>query len=418
MVLELRDELLSNGVRVVTEHNPASNSVSIGLWVNAGSRDEGDQLWGCSHFLEHLLFKGTETRSSKEISSELENLGGHLNAFTDRDMTAFISRVLSRDQDTATELLSDMLENSLLRKEDIEMERQVILEEIRQTWDDPSTLIHELYAENIWQDNPVAHPIAGTIETISNMPADTIYGYYEDNYGSDIIAVAAGAVDHEKLVSSVENFIKKGRGKHAKDRSKPMHNPGRKYIIRDTGQVQLAISVPGNPYGVDDAAAQTIISSYLGVGASSLLFQEVREKKGLVYNIYTYNQNLGDVGAFSVLAGTSKKNLGKVAEIILHELDNMKQGIDQETLETVKHKTMGLFILGSESNRQRMHNLGISTLRTGRPMSVEEVVSRLEAVTTDDIQRVAGNMFDSNKIALTAFGVSDKEADDLDALIL
>ena len=241
---------------------------------------------------------------------------------------------------------------------------------------------------------------------------------YEKNYCSDTFAVATGAVDHEKLVSSLENFIKKGKGKHAKDRSKPEHFPGRKYIVRDTGQVQLAISTPGNPYGVDAAATQTIISSYLGVGASSLLFQEVREKRGLVYNIYTYNQNLRDVGAFSVFAGTSKKNLEEVAEIILYELENMKKGIDQVTLETVKHKTIGLFILGLESNRQRMHNLGLSTLRTGNPMSVEEVVARIEAVTVDDVQRVTEKMFDSNKIALTAYGVSDKEADDLDALIL
>jgi len=414
---EIKDEVLHNGVRVITEHNAAAKSTSLGLWVNTGSRDEGETLWGCSHFLEHLLFKGTETRSAKEISSLIENRGGYLNAFTDRDMTAYHARILSRDQDTATGLLFDMLENSLLRAPDIEMERQVILEEINQAHDDPATLIHDLYTENIWRGSKAAHSILGTSETISKMPVEEIRDYYEENYAGNVIVVAAGAVAREKLVSSIENLSKKGRGKRVKDRCKPEHFPGRKYIPRDTGQVQLSISTEGQPYTSKDYAVQSIISSYLGLGASSRLFQEVREKRGLVYNIYSYNQSLSDVGAFSVFAGTSKKYLGEVVEIILRELEEMKQGLDPETLETVKHKTIGLFVLGSESNRQRMHHLGVSTLRFGRPRTIEEVVSGLESVSDADIQRVAELMFDSKKIALTALGVSEAEVTDIESLI-
>ena len=417
MSLELRDEQLHNGVRVITEHSPATKSISLGLWVDVGSRDEGESLWGCSHFLEHLLFKGTETRSAKQISSELENLGGHLNAFTDRDTTAYHARILSRDQDIATELLSDMLQNSLLRNEDIEMERQVILEEIKQTWDDPASLIHELYTENIWRGNPAAHPIGGTLETISKMPVENIRGYYEEKYACDLVVVAAGAVDHERLVSSIEKLHQKGRGKCAKDRSKPEYYPGKKYVERETGQVQLSITTPGYPYGGKDAPVQSIIMSYLGLGASSLLFQEVREKRGLVYNIYAYNQSLADIGAFGVFAGTSKGNLEEVVKITLDEFEGMKQGLDSETLETVKHKTIGLFILGSEINRQRMRHLGVSTLRAGEPRSVEYIVSRLEAVTNEDVMRVAEKMFDINKIAFTALGVSEAEAMGLESLI-
>ena len=417
MSLELRDEQLHNGVRVITEHNSATKSISLGFWVDVGSRDEGETLWGCSHFLEHLLFKGTETRSANEISSALENLGGHLNAFTDRDMTAYHAMLLSRDQDIATELLSDMLQNSLLRDSDIEMERQVILEEIKQTWDDPASLIHTLYAENIWRGNPAAHPISGTIETISKMPVDDIRGYYEEKYSGDLVVVAAGDVDHEKLVSSIENLHQKGRGKCAKDRSKPEYCPGKRYIERDTGQVQLSITAPGYSYGCEEAPVQSIIMSHLGLGASSRLFQEVREKRGLVYNIYAYNQSLADIGAFSVFAGTSRQNLEEVVKITLDEFEGMKQGLDPETLETVKHKTVGLYILSSESNRQRMRHLGVSTLRSGKPRSIEEVVSRLEAVTNEDIQRVAESMFDINKIAITALGVSEADAVDLESLI-
>jgi predicted Zn-dependent peptidase len=368
MPLELIDEMLSNGVRVITERNSATKSMSLGMWVDVGSRDEGETLWGCSHFIEHLLFKGTETRSAKEISSILENRGGYLNAFTDRDMTAYHARVLSRDQDIATELLSDMLENSLLREADIEMERGVVLEEIKQVWDDLSDLIHDLYAENIWRGYSVAHPIIGNFDTISNLPMNAIRDFYHENYAGKLVVVGTGAVNHENLVSDAENFIKRGKGKCVKDHRKPEHFPGREYIDRDTGQVQLSISTPGYPYVSDETVVQTIISSYLGVGASSLLFQEIRERRGLAYNVYSYNQ-------------------------------------------TVKHKTIGLFILGSESNRQRMHQLGLSTLRTGKPRSVEDVVSKLEAVTNEDIQRVADEMFDPDKIAITILGMSKAEAE-------
>jgi predicted Zn-dependent peptidase len=411
MPLELIDEMLSNGVRVITERNSATKSMSLGMWVDVGSRDEGETLWGCSHFIEHLLFKGTETRSAKEISSILENRGGYLNAFTDRDMTAYHARVLSRDQDIATELLSDMLENSLLREADIEMERGVVLEEIKQVWDDLSDLIHDLYAENIWRGYSVAHPIIGNFDTISNLPMNAIRDFYHENYAGKLVVVGTGAVNHENLVSDAENFIKRGKGKCVKDHRKPEHFPGREYIDRDTGQVQLSISTPGYPYVSDETVVQTIISSYLGVGASSLLFQEIRERRGLAYNVYSYNQSLSDVGAFSVFAGTSKSNLGKVTEIILKELESLRLGLDEDVLETVKHKTIGLFILGSESNRQRMHQLGLSTLRTGKPRSVEDVVSKLEAVTNEDIQRVADEMFDPDKIAITILGMSKAEAE-------
>jgi len=417
MTFELRDTLLSNNVRVITEQNTAFRSMSLGLFVDVGSRDEGDGLWGCSHFLEHLLFKGTETKSSKEISSIIENRGGYLNAFTDHDMTGYYARILGKDQDTAIELLSDILENSLLRKEDIEIERQVILEEIKQTLDDPSSLIHELYAQNIWRNSSLAHPISGTFETISNMQVGKIIDFYKENYRNNLLVVAAGAVDHEKLISSIEKYVKKGRGKCVKDRKRPEFYPSKKCIERDLGQVQLCISAPGYPYGSRKSTVQSIISSYLGLGASSKLFQEVREKRGLVYNIYTHNQNLEDFGVFNVFAGTSKEKLIEVIENIVHEFEYLKQGIDTKELEIVKHKTIGLYILNSERNMHRMHHLGTSTLRTGKPESMEDVVSRLGSVTNEELQRVATEMFKGNKIAITALGITENEVKDLDNLL-
>ena len=413
MALELKDELLPNGVRLLTEYNPASLSLSLGLWVNVGSRDEGGELEGCSHFLEHLLFKGTPTRSAVEISSVIENLGGYMNAFTDRDMTTYIARTRAKDQSIATEVLSDMLQNSMLDSKDVEMERQVILEEIKRVQDDPASLIHELYTENIWRGNRVAHAITGTLETISKMSVESIKDYYKENYG-EIIAVAAGAVDHEKMANDLTSFIQKGIGKSGKKRLKPEHNPGKNIVERDLGQVQLAMVYPGVQYGHDDGAAVTILSSYLGVGSSSKLFQEVREKRGLVYSIFAYNQSLEDVGAFVVLAGTSKQNVGEVVEVTLKELEVLKQGLAPDVLETVKQKTIGMFILGSESNQMRMHQIGVSTLRLDNPRTVDEIVQLLEAVTVEDIARVADQTFNINKASLTALGMPEVDSEGLE----
>lgn len=413
MALELRDELLPNGVRLITEHYPASLGLSFGMWVNVGSRDEGAGLEGGSHFLEHLLFKGTPTRSAEEISSVIENRGGYMNAFTDRDMTTYIARTRAKDQSIATEVLSDMLLNSVLDSKDVEMERQVILEEIKRVQDDPASLIHELYTENIWKGNRAAHSITGTFETISKMSLESIKGYYHENYG-EIIAVAAGAVDHEKMANDLTSFIQKGLGKSSKKRTKPEHIPGKNLIERDSGQVQLAIAYPGINYGHDDAAAITILSSYLGVGSSSKLFQEVREKRGLVYSIFAYNQSMEDVGAFVVLAGTSKKNVGEVVDITLKELEILKQGLAINVLETVKQKTVGMFILGSESNQRRMHQIGVSTLRLNTPRTVDEIVQMLEAVSVEDIARVASRTFDLNQASLTALGMTESDAGGLE----
>ena len=413
MTLELRDELLPNGVRLITEHNPASLSLSFGLWVNVGSRDEGGKLEGGSHFLEHLLFKGTPTRSASEISSVIENLGGYMNAFTDRDMTTYIARVRAKDQSIATEVLSDMLQNSVLDPKDVEMERQVILEEIKRVQDDPASLIHELYTENIWKGNRAAHSITGTFDTISKMPVESIKGFYKENYG-EIIAVAAGAVDHEKMANDLASFMQKGLGKSSKKRVKPEHNPGKNIVERDSGQVQLAMAYPGVHYGNDDGAAITILSSYLGVGSSGKLFQEVREKRGLVYSIFAYNQSLEDVGAFVVLAGTSKQNVGEVVDVTLKELEILKQGLAPDVLETVKQKTIGMFILGSESNQRRMHQIGVSTLRLDYPRTVNEIVKMLEAVTVEDIARVADQKFDINKASLTVLGMSEADSEGLE----
>jgi predicted Zn-dependent peptidase len=406
---ELSDTKLGS-VRVVSESQPHSKSVSIGIWVKVGSRDEPEGLWGCSHFLEHMLFKGTDKRTAEEISATIEKRGGYLNAYTDRDMTAYHARVMDRDLGEAFDVLQDIAQNSALRDADIENERQVVLEEIKQLEDDPAGLIHELSMGNVWSGSSLAHSILGTVESISNVSTDQLRGYYDELYSGELIVAAAGAVNHEELVGLVEGSVQGRRAKTTHTRATPAHRSGVIAHPRETSQVQLSISAKGLPYGHRDAATLAIISSYLGAGASSRLFQEVREKRGLVYAIYTHNTSLEDAGVMEVYAGTRSQNVAQVVGLILEELDKVTGGLDEAVLEEEKHKTLGSFILRSESNQQRVNQLGVSTLRLGRPQTVDEVVDRLRKVTNEDVVRVSGTLFDRKGLSLTALGLSERES--------
>ncbi len=414
MSVELSDTRLGNGVRVISESQPYSKSVSLGIWVKVGSRDEQESHWGCSHFLEHLLFKGTEKRSAEEISATIENRGGYINAYTDRDMTAYHVRVLDRDLEVAYDVLQDIIQNSVLREPDIENERQVVLEEIKQLEDDPASLIHEISMENTWRGSSLAHPISGTLESMKEITPDQVRGFYDEFYGnSELVVVAAGAVDHQRLVGFVEDSVHRIDAKVTQKRSTPVHRGGLNFSPRETGQVQLSISTKGLPYGHRDTPILAILSSYLGVGGSSRLFQEVRERRGLVYAIYTYNMSLEDTGAMGVYAGTSKQNVAQVVDIILEELEKVKSGLSETALEETKHKTVGSLILRAESNQQRMSQLGTSTLRLGRPQTVDEVVDRLMLVSNEDVARVSSELFDMESLSITALGMSERDAGSL-----
>ncbi|OGD45224.1 hypothetical protein A3K69_03670 [Candidatus Bathyarchaeota archaeon RBG_16_57_9] len=401
------------GVRVVSESQPHSKSVSIGIWVKVGSRDEPEELWGCSHFIEHMLFKGTARRTAEEISATIEKTGGYLNAYTDRDMTTYHARVMDRDLGKAFDVLQDIAQYPVLSDADIENERQVVLEEIKQLEDDPAGLIHELSMGNVWRGSTLAHSILGTSESIMRVTPDQLRSYFKDHYRGELVVAAAGAVDHEELVGLVQSSVQRIKVKAAVSREAPVHNGGLRIHLREASQVQLSLAARGLPYSHKDAAALAVISSYLGAGGSSRLFQEVREKRGLVYAIYTHNTSLEDTGVMEVYAGTRSQNVAQVVDLVLVELDKVTQGLDEVVLEEAKHKTLGSFVLRSESNQQRVNQLGVSTLRLGRPQTVEEVVNRLRVVTNEDIVRVSGALFERGSLTLTTLGLGEAEAADL-----
>ena len=414
MSVEQSDTRLGNGVRVISESQPYSKSVSLGIWVKVGSRDEQESQWGCSHFLEHLLFKGTDKRSAEEISATIENRGGYINAYTDRDMTAYHVRVLDRDLEVAYDVLQDIIQNSVLREPDIENERQVVLEEIKQLEDDPASLIHELSMENMWKGSSLAHSISGTLESMREITPDRVRGFYNEFYGNnELVVVAAGAVDHQKLVGLVEDSVQRSDAEVKQKRSAPVHRGGLYFSPRETGQVHLSISTRGLPYGHRDTPALAILSSHLGVGGSSRLFQEVRERRGLVYAIYTHNMSLEDTGVMGVYAGTSKHNVAQVVDLTLEELEKVKSGLGEAALEEAKHKTVGSLILRAESNQQRMSQLGTSTLRMGGPQTVDEVVDRLMLVSNEDVARVSSELFNKGSLSITALGMSEQDTEGL-----
>ena len=404
---EVRDTRISNGPRVVTEEMPESKSASVGIWIDVGSRDEAEPFWGCSHFMEHLLFKGTGRRSAKEISTVIEERGGYLNAFTDRDMTCYHAKVLAADLPLVVDVLSDMVQNPLLRTEDIDMERKVVLSEIDNRDDDPGDLIHDLYFETAWGANGAAHPVLGEKKTLNAVDRDAVSRYFSEHYSpGDMVVTAAGRVEHDKLVDDVERHIGAVKTASKTKRAKPVFKPKKVYVPRSSSQVQVALTAKGTAYRDEERDALQLISSHLGVGASSKLFQEVREKRGLVYSIFSTNYSLGDAGLFTILAGTQDRFVEKLLKIELEELANLGRGLTPSKLEKVKHKTVGLSVLRSESSESRMIQLGVSTLRRGSPKTLAEAINGLRCVARESIVKCAEDKFPREELSLTTLGIS------------
>ena len=414
---EVVDTRLSNGLRVVTENMPESKSTSIGFWVDVGSRDEPEPFWGCSHFIEHLLFKGTNRRSAREISTVIEERGGYLNAFTDRDMTCYHAKVLAADLPLAVDVLSDMVQNPLLRTEDIDMERKVVLSEIDSRDDDPGDLIHDLYFETAWEANGAAHPVLGEKKTLDAVDRDAVSHYFSEHYSpSDMVVIAAGRVEHDQLVNDLEKRLPSTKTKLKAGRQKPLFKPKKEHVPRASSQVQVALTSRGTAYDDEERNALQLISSYLGVGTSSKLFQEVREKRGLVYSVFSTNYSLGDAGLFTILAATQDKFVEKLLKIELSELAKLAKGLTKNNLERVKHKTVGLSIIHSESSESRMIQLGVSTLRRGSPKTLTEAIEGIRCVAGESLVKCAEDKFNVEDLSLTTLGLSRETKRRVEAL--
>lgn len=406
-MLDYRKEILPNGVRIVTEEIPYIRSVAIGIWVGVGSRDEDEHNNGVSHFIEHLLFKGTKNRTAKQIAEALEAVGGQLNAFTTKEYTCYYARALDEHFDLAVDILSDIFFNSLFDPKVIDTERNVILEEIHMYEDSPDELIHDLFAQVIWQGHPLGRPILGTMATVSSLTHADIINYFQKHYvPEDVVIAVAGRVEHAAVMDKLSPvFGAWERERVPKNAEAPVARATTVMSEKKTEQIQICLGTPGVAQTDDRLYILHVLNNVLGGGVSSRLFQEIREERGLAYSVYSYHSAYRDSGLFSIYAGTSPNNMEMVLELIMEEISKIKrEGITQAEIERTKNQIKGNLYLGLENVNSRMSRLGKSELCYGRIISPDEVIAKIEKVTADDLINLAREMFNVNKFALATIG--------------
>ncbi len=406
---------LDSGATILTESMSEVRSVSVGFWFDVGSRDEPEAISGTSHFLEHLLFKGTPTRTAKDIADAFEAVGGDLNAFTGKEYTCYYSRVLDNDLPMTLDVLTDMITRSTLDPDELEPERKVILEEIAMHEDAPDELVHDLFYRSTYGNHPLGRPVLGFNETIAEVPRDDIHSYWRDRYGpSNLVVAAAGHLDHDHLVSEVERlFEARPSKKTLRQGPPPSHQPGVNVFTRPTEQAHIIIGTKGLPRAHEDRHALAIVDNILGSGMSSRLFQEVREKRGLAYSVYSYRSMFADAGTFAVYAGTLPQNAETVIDLVRAEIESIVQkGITDAELARSKGNVKGSLVLSSEDPGSRMNRLGRQQLTTGEILSIDELIARFDAIDMDDIRRVVETVLASAEFQVTVVGPFDENAFD------
>ena len=405
---------LDNGITVVTERIPWVRSVSAGFWVGTGSRDEEDGLFGASHFLEHLLFKGTPDRTARQIAEDVDAVGGDMNAFTTKEYTAFYVRVLDDSMDVGLDILSDILWNPAFRPEEVEAERQVILEEILMRADEPADLVHEVFHEALFPEHPVGREVLGDEGTISAMSRSDIADFHALHYRpGNVVFAAAGQLEHGAVVNGVARRFAGPTGGVAPQRSVPVAPPRPLAVDpRPTEQVHLVLGVRSLDRHDDDRYALSVVNHVLGGGLSSRLFQKVREERGLAYSVYSYRSAFADAGALAVYAGTMPSRVPEVLDIVRAELDEMgRTGITPRELEVAKGHLVGEMALALEDSAARMSRIGRHQLVHGSVLTMEEVAARVAEVTLEDAARVAADVLGNERV-LAVVGPVDEGAFD------
>lgn len=399
---------LDNGLRVLSESVPYVDSVSVGLWVGTGSRHERGMQQGASHFLEHMLFKGTERRSARQIADEMDMIGGHLNAFTDKEYTCFYAKVLSEHLELGLDLLSDMVLHSLIDPVELERERNVVLEEIKRHDDTPDDLVHDLFAETLWGKHPLGHPVIGSRRTVAGLTRETLHSYMQASYAPDrIIVAAAGNLDHSRLADLVDKefcTLKRRPARNSKD-PEVAGVRNKRLKTKTIEQVHFCIGTPGFSQHDDRKYTLAVIDSILGGGMSSRLFQEIRENRGLVYAIGSYSAAYKDAGLFAIYGGTSRENFDEVIGLITAECANLRDHnvLDVE-LERGKNQIRGALVLGQESMSNRMSRLAKSELYFGHIMPIQDTINNIIKVSKEDIEREARTLFSEPEFVFTAVG--------------
>jgi len=408
---DIKTTALPNGIKVITEAMPHVRSVSVGVWVGTGSRRETPEQNGISHFIEHMLFKGTSNRSAEDIARSVDSIGGGLDAFTAKEMVCYNTKVLDEHLPIAMDVLSDLVLNPLFQDEDIEKEKGVILEEIKMDADNPDYLVHEIFSSNFWKDHPLGRPILGTRETVKKFNQATVRDYYTEVYSPEnILVTAAGNLTHEKLVSlAAERFeTVKPTGPIPALAAPSTHARISLRSKKELEQVHVCVGVPCYPISHEDRFICYVLNTVLGGGMSSRLFQNIRERQGLAYAVFSELNPYADTGCLAVYAGTSLESARKVVESILKEFTELKQQeVPAEELRRAKDHLKGSLMLSLESTSSRMSNLARQEMHFQRFFTLDELVESIEKVTSGEVQRVAQDFFDQRGVALTILGNLD-----------
>ncbi|WP_028610985.1 M16 family metallopeptidase [Paenibacillus harenae] len=404
---------LSNGLRVVVEYIPTVRSVSFGIWVKTGSRFETPENNGISHFIEHMLFKGTDQRSSKDIADLFDGIGGNVNAFTSKEYTCYFAKVLDEHLPLAVDALSDMFFHSTLDPEELAKEKNVILEEISMYEDTPDDKVHDEASRAAFGDHPLAYSILGIEERLTAMNSNTLRGYMDDKYSLENTVISvAGNVEESSLLALLEKHFGAFANSNPQESSveSPAFHGDYLFYKKKTEQNHLCISFPGCSITDSKLYAMILLNNALGGGMSSRLFQEIREKRGLAYSVYSYHTSYADTGLFTVYAGTAPKQTKDVLDLTIEQLGELSvNGLADDELHRGKEQLKGSLILSLESTGSRMNRLGKNELMLGRHYTLDELLKRIDNVTMADVREVTARML-SAPFAVAMVGSNDKAA--------
>jgi len=399
---------LDNGVRVVLEEIDYVRSISFGIWVRNGSRNEKPENNGMSHFIEHMLFKGTENRTAKQIAEEMDAVGGQINAYTTKEYTCYHTRVLDKHFDRALDVISDMFLHSRFAQKDIQRERNVIIEEINMYEDAPEELVHDSLQEAIWKDSSLGQPILGTVESISKFHTENMKDFFEKRYHTENTVVSvAGHFDTEEMFSKLNKTL--GQWKRKNDfvyyDTKTIYTPNIVKREKDIEQVHLCMTFPSLERDHPQKYALAVFNTIFGGGMSSRLFQKVREENGLTYTIYSYTSAYVDSGLFAIYAGMNPNQTEKVIELIFEEIKTLKQNkLSQKLIDVTKEQMISNFIIGQESTVNLMTASGASVLLRGFVQDTEEILQQIEKITAEDIQKVIEKIFIKQNMSVSIVG--------------
>ena len=409
--MSARVTTLDNGLRVVTEDMPWVETVSLGVWVDVGTRNEPAEINGVAHLLEHMAFKGTERRSARAIAEEIENVGGHLNAYTSREQTAFYAKVLKEDVPLGVDLLADILQHSTFDPDELERERTVIIQEIGQALDTPDDVIFDRFQERAYPDQAMGRPVLGEAEIIKTIGREAVAGYMNQHYAADrMVLSAAGALDHDRLVDLAQRSFTALPAYRGTPVEQARYQGGDLREDKDLEQVHLVLGFPGVSYADDDYYTASTLSTILGGGMSSRLFQEIREKRGLVYTVYSFASSYSDGGVFGVYAGTGEDEVEELMPVLCDEIVKAADSMTEDEVARARAQLKASILMGLESTSARCEHVASQLLIYGRPIGTPELVRKIDEVDLGAVQRLARRIF-SGAPTFTALGPIAKVKD-------